>query len=570
MATIEHTKEQLRAQAGILRERVAELEAADVKRQRVPLTLQESEVRYRRLFETAQDGILILDADTGQITDVNPFLLNLLGYSHAELLGQQLWEIGPFKDIAAAQASFSELQNTGYVRYEDLPLETSDGRRLNVEFVSNVYWVDQQRVIQCNIRDITDRKQQERELAALALTAAALRAATTRAQMLPVIVRQAASLLRADNAALITVDPITGAASVAAGQGLAADWIGVNLPDGAGLIGQVISTQQPYSTNGTEPEPQQHQPDLLGDWQAMICVPLNANALTIGALGIGRKPAITDEDVRLLAALGDMAANALQRAELVETLEQRVAERTRELAIANESLQQLDQLKSRFVSDVSHELRTPVTSLSLYIDLLEVGKPEKREFYVAQLKQLVVRLRTLINEILDLAHLERDQREVSLTPIDVNAVVEHVVAAQQVAAEAADLHLVSELSDEALMVMSQVDHLSRAITNLITNAIKYTPSGTVRVQTALIAQRMCITVTDTGIGIAPEDIPHLFERFYRGKQLARLGAPGTGLGLAIVKEIAEAHGGAVEVESTLGVGTTFRLWLPVIAAVAVD
>ena len=155
------SKEHLMVELVALRQRVAELEAADVERRRAQSALQISETRYRRLFETAQDGILILDADTGRITDVNPFLMNMLGYSHAEFLGKRLWEIGPFKDIAAARIAFHELQTTGYIRYEDLPLEASDGRRLNVEFVSNVYWVDQQRVIQCNIRDITARKRAE-------------------------------------------------------------------------------------------------------------------------------------------------------------------------------------------------------------------------------------------------------------------------------------------------------------------------------------------------------------------------------------------------------------------------
>ncbi len=155
------TKAQLVAEAKALRQRVAELEAADIQRQRAEATLQVSETRYRRLFETAQDGILILDANTGRITDVNPFLMKMLGYSRSEFLGKRLWEIGSFKDIAAARAAFSELQSSGYIRYEDLPLEASDGRRLNVEFVSNVYWVDQQRVIQCNIRDISARKQAE-------------------------------------------------------------------------------------------------------------------------------------------------------------------------------------------------------------------------------------------------------------------------------------------------------------------------------------------------------------------------------------------------------------------------
>jgi PAS domain S-box-containing protein len=120
--------------------------------------LASSELRYRRLFETAQDGILILNADTGEITDVNPFLVDMLGYPQKELLGKKLWEIGFFKDKSGSLNAFHELQDKGYIRYEDLPLEAKDGRPMEVEFVSNVYAIDGGRVIQCNIRDITARK----------------------------------------------------------------------------------------------------------------------------------------------------------------------------------------------------------------------------------------------------------------------------------------------------------------------------------------------------------------------------------------------------------------------------
>ena len=125
--------------------------------------LRASELRYRRLFETAQDGILILDAKTGQITDVNPFLVNLLGYSFDEFIGRPLWEIGPFKDRKESKLAFIELQEKEYIRYESLPLETKAGRSIAVEFVSNVYRLNGggTRVIQCNIRDITQRKQAE-------------------------------------------------------------------------------------------------------------------------------------------------------------------------------------------------------------------------------------------------------------------------------------------------------------------------------------------------------------------------------------------------------------------------
>jgi two-component system, cell cycle sensor histidine kinase and response regulator CckA len=124
--------------------------------------LRDSEARYRRLFETAQDGILILDAQDGSITDVNPYLMKLLDYSREEFLGKALWDIGLFKDIEASKEAFKELQANQYVRYEDLPLKTKSGETINVEFVSNVYGVDGKQVIQCNIRDITKRKHAER------------------------------------------------------------------------------------------------------------------------------------------------------------------------------------------------------------------------------------------------------------------------------------------------------------------------------------------------------------------------------------------------------------------------
>jgi len=176
------TKSHLAAENSILRARLAELEdrlaksssvngggdlsESDIaERKRIREALKVSEIRYRRVFETAKDGILILDADTGRITDANPFLQELLGYSRAELLGKMLWEIGPFRDIKASRGAFRRLQKKEYIRYDNLPLETKGRERRYVEFVSNVYQENGTRVIQCNIRDITPRHNVEQILA---------------------------------------------------------------------------------------------------------------------------------------------------------------------------------------------------------------------------------------------------------------------------------------------------------------------------------------------------------------------------------------------------------------------
>jgi PAS domain S-box-containing protein/putative nucleotidyltransferase with HDIG domain len=127
-------------------------------------TPQEPNLRYRRLFETAQDGILVLDFETGKIQDVNPYLIDMLGYPKEELFSKELWEIGAMVDKNASIKAFAILKKDGYIKYSDLPLRTKAGEIISVEFVSNVYSINGDRVIQCNIRDITDRKNAESSL----------------------------------------------------------------------------------------------------------------------------------------------------------------------------------------------------------------------------------------------------------------------------------------------------------------------------------------------------------------------------------------------------------------------
>jgi PAS domain S-box-containing protein len=140
-------------------------------RWRVEQRLEVSEVRYRRLFESAHDGILILDAVTCKVLDVNPFVHDLLGYPREYFLGKELWEIGVFHDAEESKKAMVTLQRLGRIRYEDLPLQHIDGRHIPVEFVSNVYREGSRNVIQCNIRDITERKRLSDDLARANLAA---------------------------------------------------------------------------------------------------------------------------------------------------------------------------------------------------------------------------------------------------------------------------------------------------------------------------------------------------------------------------------------------------------------
>ena len=160
--TLRHQAAHLQMANRQLQERIIDIECAEKN-------TKASELRYRRLFESAKDGILILNARTGAIVDVNPFLIDLLGLTRDAFLGKKIWTLGFFKDIVANKAKFAELQTKEYVRYDHLPLETSDGRRIAVEFVSKLYRVNGHKVIQCNIRDITERKLAEMQLRKLSL-----------------------------------------------------------------------------------------------------------------------------------------------------------------------------------------------------------------------------------------------------------------------------------------------------------------------------------------------------------------------------------------------------------------
>lgn len=341
-----------------------------------------------------------------------------------------------------------------------------------------------------------------------------------------------------------------------------------------GITGYVVTTGQAYITANLAQDPiTKMLPEEFGylqQVQANISLPLRTNDMTVGVLHLGLHDVgreFTEREVHLLTAVADLAGSAIYRAIVMETLEQRVEERTRDLAQANEQLKDLDRLRVKFVSDMSHELRTPVTNFRLYLDLLERGKAEKQGYYIGVLRYETRRLTQLIEESLNLSRLDLAKEKIQFGPVDLNDLVLEIVASYLQMADSAALELSFEPEENLPFVLGERGQLSQVVSKLLDNAIIYTAAGSIRVAThrGPNGRFVGFEIEDTGMGIADKDKPHVFERFYRGERMGQSNIPGSGLGLAIVKEIIAIHQGEIELESEINVGSTFRIWLPVVA-----
>lgn len=226
-----------------------------------------------------------------------------------------------------------------------------------------------------------------------------------------------------------------------------------------------------------------------------------------------------------------------------------------------------DRAKSEFVSTVSHELRTPMTAIKGYTDLLHAGaagslNAEQRRF-LSTIKSNTDRLTSLINDLLDISRIETGRVRFELQAVQLGEVIADVVNALATQAESKSLNLTYEVAGGLPEVMGDRDRLNQVLTNLIGNALHYTPEGgEIEVRAYPVEKAVRVDVQDTGIGVPPEDIGHIFERFYRSEHPVVQETRGTGLGLSIVKMFVEMHGGRIWVESQVGKGSTFTFVLP--------
>ncbi|MDP3180034.1 MAG: PAS domain S-box protein, partial [Spirochaetaceae bacterium] len=505
------------------------------KRKSAEHGLEVSERRYRRLFESAKDGILILNAECGKIIDVNPYLMEMTGYSKSDFLDKELWEIGVFKDILASKTSYEELKANSYVRYDDLPLKTRDGRNLNVEFVSNVYGVDGTNVIQCNIRDITSRKIAEDEL---------------RFKNLILTTQQEAS--------------IEGIAVVDAEGNIISSnrWFGEMWKIPREIIAGKSDERVMRSVASMLVDPE----DFMRSVGRIYASPEEKSHDEI-ALKDGR----TFE--RHSAPMIDEGRNAFGRVWFFRDITARIqAERFRadletQLRIA-QKMEAIGNLAGGIAHDFNNILSVILSYTGFVLGSLREDDPMRGD--LLEVKKAGERATTLTRQLLAFS------RKQVLQPVTLN--LNQVVFGiekmlRRILGE--DIDFVLDLAPELGLTLADPGQIEQVLMNMVVNARDAMPEGgklTIETQNAEIdkdnnagarepikpGRYIMLAVSDSGCGMDERTKERLFEPFFTTKGLGK----GTGLGLSTVYGIVKQSGGATNVYSELGHGSTFKIYLP--------
>jgi PAS domain S-box-containing protein len=499
------------------------------ERKRAEAARQDSEKRYRRLFESAKDGILILDADTGRVVDVNPFLLQLLGYSYDALHGQYIWELGVFKDIAASKDAFKVLQDNKYIRYEDLPLETLDGKPVAVEFVSNVYLVDHTKVIQCNIRDITARKKTEAEHRRL--TAAIEQAGEV------IFMTDAQGIIQFVNPAFERTT-------------------GYSREDAVGQNPRILKS-------GKQDELfYRNLWDTISDgrtWEGRI-----VNKRKDGTL-------YTEE------ATISPVCNPLGRIVNYVAVKKDITEHLRLTAQFQQAqkMEAIGLLAGGVAHDYNNMLGVILGYTELALTTVDPAQPLRAD--LEEIYKATMRSANITRQLLAFA------RKQTITPVvlDLNHTVESMLKMlRRLIGENIDL---AWLSGRSLYpVKMDPVQLGQILTNLCVNARDaITDIGKITIETGnkIFDETYCaqypefaegayalLAVSDDGCGMEKEILDHIFEPYFTSKEVGK----GTGLGLSTVYGIVRQNNGFINVYSEPGKGTTFRIYLPRHEGKAVD
>jgi PAS domain S-box-containing protein len=483
-----------------------------------------SEKRYRRLFETAKDGIIILDAKTGKITDVNPFLSELLGYTEEQLLERTIWEIGFFKDKATNHDKFTELQKNGFVRYEDLPLETRDGRQINVEFVSNVYMVDKKKVIQCNIRDITKRKHTEEMLMD----------SETRYRRLFESAKDGILILDAETGKIKDVNPFL-----------------INL---MGYSKEQILEKAVWEIGSFK--------DIVANHDKFI--------------ELQQKKFVRYEDLPIESSKGqkinvEFVSNVylVDNKRVIQCNIRDITERKRlqdSIKASQAKLKELNITKDKFFSIISHDLKSPFNGILGFSDMLKEDAKDMDVSTIQEFADMINRSALqvfhLLEGLLSWARIQQGQMPYSPTIMALKGVVNDTIKLLKEEAASKKIKIINHLPND-LMVKADRDMLKTILRNLISNGIKFTSTyGVVEINAVEDNGQVEVTVKDTGKGMNKEILDKLFKIEIVYSTRGTKEEAGTGMGLILCKEFVEKHGGKIWAESELAKGSEFKFTLP--------
>ena len=499
-------------------------------RNRAEKKLTISETRYRRLFEAAKDGILILDSETGMIMDVNPFLIELLGYSKEQFVEKAIWEIGFFRDIIANKDKFLELGQTGFVRYDDLPLETADGQKINVEFVSNVYTEGNHSVIQCNIRDITKRVKIEKEIHRVN-------------SFMESIVENIPDMIFLKDANTLAFVMFNRAGE---------EMLGIPRHE---ILGK-------------------NDHDFFIDELADAFIEKDRKVLLRKMMiDIPEEPIQTrHKGIRILHTKKVPILDALGEPLYLLGISEDITERKQaesDLIYAKDKAEESDRLKSAFLANMSHEIRTPMNGILGFAGLLkEPGLTgEEQEKYIGIIEKSGARMLNIINDIVSISKLECGQMEMFPSETNINMHLEYICSffKPEVEKKGMQIIITKFLSEADAIIMTDHEKVYAILTNLVKNAVKFSHKGVIKIGCRKKGNFLEFFVKDTGEGIRQDQKEIIFERFRQGSELINRNYEGAGLGLAIAKAYAEMLNGKIWVESTYGKGSTFFFTIPCLA-----
>jgi PAS domain S-box-containing protein len=490
--------------------------------------LSTSELRYRRLFEAAHDGILIVDPETRQIVDVNPFLAAFLGYTHEEFIGKELFEIGLLKDEAASQAAFLELRTNGYIRYDDLPLETKDGHRVDVEFVSNLYQEGDQQIIQCNIRDISVRK----------LADAALRQSEERFKLVARVVSDVIWDWNLATNKFWWSDGFTttfGYAASEIGPGIESFESHIHPED----LRRIIDGKRHSIDSDAKSWTAEYRFQCKDGTYAVV---QDTGYILRDQEGKG---------VRMVGGMRDLTAK-------------------KEMEAQHLRAQRMESIGT-LAGGIAHDLNNVLAPIMMSIELLKldsINDPD-RSSILDTIHISCSRGADLVRQVLSFARgLDGQRISIRLRHLidELQGIISHTFPS--------NIKIVTKMPYDIWPIVGDPTQLHQVLLNLAVNARDAMPQGgtltlTLRNLTvdapaikgigeACCGRHVLLQVSDTGLGIPSEIRERIFEPFFTTKEVGQ----GTGFGLATVHTIVKSHGGFLNVESVVGRGSTFNVYLP--------